>query len=112
MPTMADDSAGARLLSRCGTALLDALDRAIGAAPEVHECLVNHPLSTLGSNCLTGSNTSRRAFCRPSFDVADDRMARGEATGDRALRHFLEHERGRDAIAPTEIEVALGEPTR
>jgi protein ImuB len=39
-------------------------------------------------------------------------MARGEATGDRALRHFLEHERGRDAIAPTEIEVALGEPTR
>jgi protein ImuB len=32
------DAAAARgLKKRCGTALLDALDRAIGAAPEVHE---------------------------------------------------------------------------
>ncbi|MBF6989472.1 DNA polymerase Y family protein [Cupriavidus sp. IK-TO18] len=101
----------AGLQRRCGAAILEALDRAYGEAPEVFEW-VEAP---------------------PSFDAAvdlPDRMESAEAAlaylrgllvqmvGWLTARHLaikrfaveLRHERGRAAIAPTKIEIALAEP--
>ncbi|WP_186068167.1 Y-family DNA polymerase [Burkholderia gladioli] len=103
----------AGLKKRCGTALLDWLDQVAGAAPAPYDWLE----------------------APPSFDVRielPDRVEHADAlvfaahrlvlqlTGWLAVKQLdvcafvlkLEHERGRDAIAPTELEIVLGAPTR
>lgn len=102
----------AGLKKRCGTALLDALDRAIGAAPEVHEWLVMPP--TFDARVELPDRIEHVEACLFAARRLTLQMTGWLAARQLAIARFvisLEHERGRDAIAPTEIEVALGEPT-
>jgi len=102
----------AGLRKRCGTSLLDTLDRVVGEAPELFEWVQTPP-----------SFSARLEL--------PDRVERAEAvlfgarrlivqlTGWLASKQFaltrftlkLEHERGRAALPPTDIEIALAQPT-
>ncbi|MBC8740409.1 DNA polymerase Y family protein [Paraburkholderia sp. UCT31] len=102
----------AGLKRRCGDGLLDALDAALGEAPELFEWLQTPPV----------------------FDARlelPDRVEHAEAVlfaGQRLISQlsgwlvarqlvmtrfilYLEHERGREAAPPTAVDVALAEPT-
>ncbi|MCX5544165.1 DNA polymerase Y family protein [Paraburkholderia sp. CNPSo 3076] len=102
----------AGLKKRCGTALLDALDRAKGEAPEVHEWLTMPPAFDARVEL-----PDRIEYVEATLFAA--RRLTLQMTGWLAARQLavarfvvsLEHERGRDAIPPTDVEVALGEPT-
>ncbi|MFD1559578.1 Y-family DNA polymerase [Paraburkholderia silviterrae] len=102
----------AGLKKRCGTALLDALDRATGAAPEVHEWLAMPPAFDARVELpdrIEHVEAALFAARRLTLQMTGWLAARQLAVARFVL--LLEHERGRDAIAPTELEVALGEPT-
>jgi protein ImuB len=95
----------AGLKKRCGTALLDALDRATGAAPEAHEWLVMPPAFEARVEL-----PDRIEHVEAALFAA--RRLTLQMTGWLSARQLaVAHERGRAAIAPTEIEIALGEPT-
>jgi protein ImuB len=102
----------AGLKRRCGVEVLDELDRATGEAPDLYEWFE----------------------APPSFDVRaelPDRIEHAEAllfTGKRLITQMtgwlaahqyaisryalhLEHERGREAVPSTLVEISLGEPT-
>jgi hypothetical protein len=96
----------------CGTALLDALDRATGAAPEAHEWLTMPPAFDARVELpdrIEHVEAALFAARRLTLQMTGWLSAR-----QLAIVRFvvsLEHERGRAAIPPTDIEVALGEPT-
>ncbi|MCX5545780.1 DNA polymerase Y family protein [Paraburkholderia sp. CNPSo 3076] len=102
----------AGLKKRCGTALLDALDRATGEAPEVHEWVTMPPAFDARVEL-----PDRIEHVEAALFAA--RRLTLQMTGWLAVRQLavvrfvvsLEHERGRAAIPPTDVEVALGEPT-
>jgi protein ImuB len=100
------------LKKRCGEALLDALDRAVGESPELFEWVQTPP------------SFNARLELPDSVEHAEAvlfgaRRLLVQLTGwlvsrQLALIRFtvrLEHERGRAALRPTDIEIALAEPT-
>jgi protein ImuB len=102
----------AGLKKRCGVALLDSLDRAYGLAPELHEWLEAPP------------TFSARIELPDRIEHADAMLFAARrlivqlcgwlASQQRALTHAtltLEHERGREAIDPTLMQLALSQPT-
>lgn len=105
----------AGLKKRCGTALLDALDRAKGEAPEVHEWLAMPPAFDARVELpdrIEHVEAALFAARRLTLQMTGWLAARQLAIARFVLS--LEHERGRGrgraAIPPTEVEVALGEP--
>lgn len=102
----------AGLKKRCGTALVDTLDRATGAAPEAHEWLTMPPAFDARVELpdrIEHVEATLFAARRLTLQMTGWLAARQLAIARFVLS--LEHERGRDAIAPTELEIALGEPT-
>lgn len=102
----------AGLKKRCGIALLDMIDRATGAAPEVYDWLELPPAFSArlempdrighAESCLFAA---RRLIVQMTGWLVNQQLA---------LARFeiqLEHERGRAAIEPTTIDIALAEPT-
>ncbi|AET95130.1 hypothetical protein BYI23_D016200 (plasmid) [Burkholderia sp. YI23] len=102
----------AGLKKRCGTALLDTLDRAVGEAPELYEWVQTPPsfnarieLPDRVEHAEAVLFVARRLIVQLTGWLASKQLA---------LTRFsieLEHERGRAALPPTTIEVALAEPT-
>lgn len=102
----------AGLKKRCGTALLDVLDRANGVAPEVHEWYETPPTFQArvelpdriehAEACLFAA---RRLVVQLTGWLSQKQLAVTR------IALLLEHERGREAFDPTAIEVSLAEPT-
>jgi protein ImuB len=102
----------AGLKKRCGVALLDSMDRAYGIAPEMFEWLQVPPafnarveLPDRVEHAEAILFSARRLVVQLCSWLSAQQLALTKATV------LLEHERGRDAIAPTAIEIALAEPT-
>ena len=102
----------AGLKRRCGVALLDTLDRAYGLAPELYEWLAVPP--TFSARVELPDRVEHAdaiLFCARRLIV---QLCGWLGAQQLALTHAsiaLEHERGRAAIAPTVIDLALAEPT-
>jgi protein ImuB len=102
----------AGLKKRCGTTLLDVLDRAYGDSPEVYEWFETPPTFQArvelpdriehAEACLFAA---RRLVVQLTGWLSQRQLAVSR------LVLLLEHERGRDAIEPTTIDVSLAEPT-
>jgi protein ImuB len=102
----------AGLKKRCGTALLDVLDRANGVAPEVYEWY--EAPSTFQARVELPDRIEHAEAClfaarRLVVQLTGWLSQKQLAVTRIAL--LLEHERGRDAIDPTTLSVALAEPT-
>ncbi|MBK3780110.1 DNA polymerase Y family protein [Paraburkholderia aspalathi] len=102
----------AGLKKRCGVALLDSMDRAYGVAPEIFEWLQVPPafnvrveLPDRVEHAEAILFTARRLVAQLCGWLTAQQLALTKATV------LLEHERGRDAIEPTAIDIALAEPT-
>ncbi|WP_423194581.1 Y-family DNA polymerase [Cupriavidus sp. H18C2] len=102
----------AGLQRRCGKALNETLDRALGEAPEVFDWLEAPPTFTA------------RVELPDRIEHADAILAYGhgliaQLIGWLVSQHLavtrlqfeLEHERGREAIAPTVLDISLAEPS-
>ncbi|AMH42890.1 MAG: DNA polymerase Y family protein [Pseudomonadota bacterium] len=102
----------AGLKKRCGVALLDSLDRAYGIAPELYEWLAVPPAFSARIELPDRiENAEAMLFSARRLIV---QMCGWLSTQQLALTHAtltLEHERGRSAIDPTIIQIALAEPT-
>ncbi len=102
----------AGLKKRCGTALLDLLDRASGDAPEVYEWFETPP--TFQARVELPDRIEHAEAClfaaRRLVVQLTGWLSQKQLAVTRIVL-LLEHERGRDAIEPTTIEVALAEPT-
>ncbi|MDN8102642.1 Y-family DNA polymerase [Burkholderia multivorans] len=103
----------AGLKKRCGTALLDWLDRVTGDAPAAYEWLETPPtfnarleLPDRVEHAEAVLFVARRLILQLTGWLSAKQL---DIT---LLALSLEHERGREAIAPTGIEIALGAPTR
>lgn len=102
----------AGLKKRCGTALLDVLDRATAAAPEAHEWITMPP--TFNERIELPDRIEHVEATLFAARRLTLQMTGWLASRKLAIARFvisLEHERGREAIPPTELEIALGEPT-
>lgn len=103
----------AGLKKRRGTPLLDWLDQVVGTAPAAYDWLDMPPAFDTRVELM-----NRVEHAEALLFVA--RRLILQMTGWPAAKQLdvaafvlqLEHERGRDAIAPTGIEIALGAPTR
>jgi protein ImuB len=102
----------AGLKKRCGTAVLDLLDRASGDAPEVYEWFETPP--TFQARVELPDRIEHAEAClfaaRRLVVQLTGWLSQKQLAVTRIVL-LLEHERGRDAIEPTTIEVALAEPT-
>ncbi|WP_035482989.1 Y-family DNA polymerase [Paraburkholderia phenoliruptrix] len=100
------------LKKRCGTALLDVLDRANGVAPEVYEWFETPP--TFQARVELPDRIEHAEAClfaaRRLVVQLTGWLSQKQLAVTRAVL-LLEHERGRDAIEPSMIEVSLAEPT-
>lgn len=101
----------AGLKKRCGVALLDALDRATGAAPEVHEWLSMPPAFNVRLELADRIEhaeallfAARRLIVQLIGWLSAQQLAVSRFTLE------LAHERGSAAIPPTQVEIALAEP--
>jgi protein ImuB len=102
----------AGLKKRCGTSLLDTLDRAVGEAPELFEWVQTPPsfsarleLPDRVEHAEAVLFGARRLIVQLTGWLASKQFALTRFT----LK--LEHERGRAALPPTDIEIALAQPT-
>jgi protein ImuB len=102
----------AGLQRRCDEHLLDSLDRAFGTAPELFDWLELPPSFSARIEMpdrLEHADGAVFAAHRLIVQLCGWLCAKQLAvTG---VRLSLEHERGRDAIEPTVVDIALGEPT-
>ena len=102
----------AGLKKRCGTALLDLLDRANGDAPDVYEWFDTPP--TFQARAELPDRIEHAEAClfaaRRLVVQLTGWLSQKQLAVTRIVL-LLEHERGRDAIDPTAIEVSLAEPT-
>ncbi|TCK96982.1 DNA polymerase Y family protein [Paraburkholderia sp. BL9I2N2] len=102
----------AGLQRRCGEHLLDSLDGAFGTAPELFDWLELPPTFSARIEMpdrLEHADGAVFAAHRLIVQLCGWLCAKQLAvTG---VRLSLEHERGRDAIEPTIVDIALGEPT-
>jgi protein ImuB len=102
----------AGLQRRCGEHLLDSLDRAFGTAPELFDWLELPPTFSARIEMpdrLEDADGAVFGAHRLIVQLCGWLCAKQLAVT--AIRLLLEHERGRDAIEPTTIDIALGEPT-
>lgn len=102
----------AGLKKRCGNALLDSMDRAYGLSPELFEWLLVPPsfnarveLPDRVEHADAILFSARRLVVQLCGWLSAQQLALTKATV------LIEHERGRAAIEPTAIEIALAEPT-
>jgi len=102
----------AGLKKRCGAGMLDSMDRAYGLSPELYEWLelpltfrarVELPDRVEHAEAILFS--ARRLIVQMCGWLSAQQLALTHAT------LILEHERGRDAVEPTTLEIALAEPT-
>jgi protein ImuB len=101
----------AGLQRRCGEHLLDSLDRAFGTAPELFDWLELPPTFSARIELpdrLEHADGALFAAHRLIVQLCGWLCARQLAAS--ALTLSIEHERGRQAIEPTLIQIALGEP--
>lgn len=102
----------AGLKRRCGEALLDAMDRAYGECPESFEW-ERAPLTFAGMVELPDRIEHAEALLfagrRLLLQMAGWLAAQQKAVAQYVL--LLEHERGREAIEPTAVPVALAQPS-
>lgn len=103
----------AGLKKRCGTQLLDWLDQVAGAAPAVYEWLDMPPAFDVRVELMDRvEHAEALLFVARRLILQMTGWLAAKQLDIAAFALLLEHERGRDAIAPTEIEIALGAPTR
>ncbi|WP_074171434.1 Y-family DNA polymerase [Caballeronia temeraria] len=102
----------AGLKKRCGVDLLDSLDRAYGLSPELFEWLEVPPnfsarteLPDRVEHAEAVLFSARRLIVQLCGWLSAQQLALTHATVS------LEHERGRQAVEPTVLEIALAEPT-
>jgi protein ImuB len=101
----------AGLQRRCGEHVLDSLDRAFGAAPELFDWLALPPTFSARLELpdrIEHADGALNAAHRLIVQLCGWLCAKQLAVT--AVTLSLEHERGRQAMAPTSIEIALGEP--
>lgn len=101
----------AGLQRRCGQDVLDSLDRAFGLAPELYEWMVLPEMFAARVELpdrIEHAEAVLFAARRLVAQLCGWLFARQLAVSGLTLR--LEHERGRQAIAPTEIPIAVAEP--
>ncbi|MFC0696885.1 Y-family DNA polymerase [Paraburkholderia humisilvae] len=101
----------AGLQRRCGEHLLDSLDRAFGLAPELFDWLELPPTFSARIELpdrLEHADGAVFAAHRLLAQLCGWLCAKQLAAA--AVTLSFEHERGRQALAPTLIEIALGEP--
>jgi len=101
----------AGLRRRCGEHVLDSLDRAFGTAPELFDWLTLPPTFSARMELpdrIEHADGALHAAHRLIVQLCGWLCAKQLAVT--AITFSLEHERGRQAVAPTVIEVALGEP--
>lgn len=99
------------LLRRCGQNVLDALDRAYGQAAELHDWIQppQHFAARLElPDRIEHAESALFAARRLLLQMTGWLVARQLAVSRFLL--LLEHERGRSAIAPTPLEIALADP--
>jgi protein ImuB len=102
----------AGLQRRCGEHLLDSLDRAFGTAPELFEWLELPPTFSARIEMpdrIEHADAALFGAHRLIVQLCGWLCAKQLALTGAVL--LLEHERGRQAIEPTSIAIALGEPT-
>lgn len=102
----------AGLQRRCGEHVLDSLDRAFGTAPELFDWLTLPPSFSARTELperIEHAEGALHAAHRLIVQLCGWLCAKQLAVA--AITLSLEHERGRQAVAPTSIEIALGEPT-
>ncbi|WP_175108235.1 Y-family DNA polymerase [Pararobbsia alpina] len=100
------------LKKRCGVDLLDSLDRAYGLAPELYEWLVVPP--TFSARLELPDRIEHAEAVLFSARRLIAQMCGWLSAQQFAVTHaalVLEHERGRQAIEPTTLDIALAEPT-
>jgi protein ImuB len=102
----------AGLKKRCGVDLLDSLDRAYGLSPEMFQWLDVPPTFSVRTELPDRIEhaeavlfSARRLIVQLCGWLSAQQLALTHATVS------LEHERGRQAVEPTIIEIALAEPT-
>lgn len=103
----------AGLKKRCGPALLDWLDQVTGAAPVAYEWLTTPP--TFDSRIELPDRVERAdalMFAARRLILQMTGWLAAQQLDVAGFTLTLEHERGREAIAPTQIDIALGSPTR
>ncbi|MGN6229970.1 MAG: Y-family DNA polymerase [Trinickia sp.] len=101
----------AGLRRRCGEHVLDSLDRAFGTAPELFDWLTLPPTFSAHLELpdrIEHADGALHAGHRLIVQLCGWLSAKQLAVT--AITLSLEHERGRQAVAPTSIEIALGEP--
>ena len=102
----------AGLQRRCGRAVLDMLDAAHGQLPELFEWLAAPPSFRAQLELferIEHADALLHGACRLLQQLTGWLVARHFAVERIAL--LLEHERGRQALAPTRVEILLAEPT-
>jgi protein ImuB len=102
----------AGLQRRACADVLESLDRAFGIAPELFDWLEPPPVFAARTELLDRVEhaegvlfAARRLVAQLCGWLVARQLSLSAAT------FFLEHERGREAVAPTTLEIALGEPT-
>lgn len=101
----------AGLQRRCGEHVLDSLDRAFGTAPELFDWLTLPPTFSARLELpdrIEHADGALNAAHRLIVQLCGWLCAKQLAVT--AVTLSLEHERGRQAMAPTSIDIALGEP--
>jgi protein ImuB len=101
----------AGLQRRCGEHVLDSLDRAFGTAPELFDWLTLPPTFSARLELpdrIEHADGALHAAHRLIVQLCGWLCAKQLAVT--AVTLSLEHERGKQAIAPTVLEIALGEP--
>ncbi|MFM0078743.1 DNA polymerase Y family protein [Paraburkholderia sediminicola] len=102
----------AGLQRRCGEHLLDSLDRAFGTAPELFDWLELPPTFSARIEMPDRlEHADGAVFGAHRLIVQLCGWLCAKQLSVTAIKLLLEHERGRDAIEPTTIDIALGEPT-
>lgn len=101
----------AGLQRRCGEHVLDSLDRAFGTAPELFDWLTLPPTFSARIELpdrIEHADGALHAAHRLIVQLCGWLCAKQLAVT--AVTLSLEHERGRQAVAPTLLEIALAEP--
>ncbi len=103
----------AGLKKRCGTQLLDWLDQVAGTAPAAYDWLEMPPAFDTRVELMDRvEHAEALLFVARRLILQLTGWLTAKQLDVAAFTLLLEHERGRDAIAPTEIEIVLGAPTR
>ncbi|MDE1184280.1 DNA polymerase Y family protein [Paraburkholderia sp.] len=101
----------AGLQRRCGEHLLDSLDRAFGTAPELFDWLALPPTFSARIELPERiEHTDAAIFVAHRLIAQLCGWLAAKQCAVMGIALMLEHERGRQAIEPTCIDIALGEP--